>query len=98
MSSAGEGGHEGGRLSTASVVLELSVVRLDVWRFFILINRYSYSDYLAYDGRPHLHVGCPTPKPVSAPHVWRLSGYNYGSSTFYSSKYILHLLRAKAEI
>ena len=36
--------------------------------YFILINHYSYSDYLAYDGRPHLHVGIPTSKPVSAPH------------------------------
>ena len=35
--------------------------------FFILITQYSYSDYLAYDERPHLHVGYPTPEPVSAP-------------------------------
>ena len=34
--------------------------------YFILRNQYSYSDYLGYDERPHLHVGYPTPKPVSA--------------------------------
>ena len=35
--------------------------------FFFLINHYSYSDYLAYDERPHLHVGYLFPEPVSTP-------------------------------
>ena len=36
--------------------------------FLILIIQDLYSDYLAYDERPHLHVGCPASEPVSVPH------------------------------
>ena len=35
-------------------------------KLFLLINHYSYSSYLAYDEGPHLHVGFPIPKPISA--------------------------------
>ena len=44
---------------------------LQVFLFYFLfsINHYSYLGYLVYDERPHLHAGCPTPEPVSAPEL-----------------------------
>ena len=40
--------------------------------FVYLINHYLYSDYLAYDERPHLHVGCLTPALVPVPGFQQL--------------------------
>ena len=48
---------------TRAVPVDTPISRL----LFLLVNHYSYSDYLAYDERPHIHVGYPTPEPVSAP-------------------------------
>ena len=51
---------------------------------FFLITQYSYLDYLAYDERPHLHVGYTTPEPVSAPlliYAMRLQEKGQYSST-----------------
>jgi len=33
-------------------------------------NHHSYSDYLDYDERPHLLVGCPSSGPASVPYVF----------------------------
>ena len=58
------------RLSLALVQWPYSVECHEVvFGVFFLINHiYSYSDYLAYDERPHLHAGYPTPMPVPASH------------------------------